>query len=259
MYLSLDVAGKEDAVLIFLLQQYKAEQHSINSFNVRIIKMKIVCVFLSFSCLTQQLTGNDEVGQYIQNDYVNTNGLGLNDENIYDCEAPLLKRSCEIDWNKDLCGFVDSSKLKLLPVTDSDGNMLGKCGKTVLLQRFEKKPRIGISALGEAFRNKKLTLIMIDPDAPSKTNPKCRSWLHWMVTNIKGGDGSTGNENVEFNAPTPPKGSGLHRYIFLLFEQSENLSVVGQSNRCGFHVGKFVKNNNLKGPIALNMFRTQTK
>ena len=29
-------------------------------------------------------------------------------------------------------------------------------------------------------------LMMVDPDAPSRENPIKRSWLHWMVINIKG-------------------------------------------------------------------------
>ena len=227
--------------------------------------MKILCVLLSFSCLTQQLTSDEqneeEVRQYIENNYVSIDGVGLNqnDENIYDFEAPLLKRSFDFDWEKNFCDFIDKSTVKLLPVTDSDGNMLEKCGQIVPVGRFETKPGIGISALGEAFKNTKLTLLMVDPDAPSRSNPKCRSWLHWMVTNIEDGNGSTGNEKTEYNGPTPPKGSGLHRYILLLFEQSGNLNVIAESERCKFDVREFVKNNSLKGPIALNMFQTQRK
>lgn len=28
-------------------------------------------------------------------------------------------------------------------------------------------------------------LVMVDPDAPSKSFPKARFWRHWLVTNIK--------------------------------------------------------------------------
>lgn len=30
------------------------------------------------------------------------------------------------------------------------------------------------------------TLIMSDPDAPSRGSPKAREWLHWLVVNIPG-------------------------------------------------------------------------
>jgi large subunit ribosomal protein L35 len=29
-------------------------------------------------------------------------------------------------------------------------------------------------------------LMMVDPDAPSRDNPIKRSWLHWLIINIKG-------------------------------------------------------------------------
>jgi len=84
-------------------------------------------------------------------------------------------------------------------------------------------------------------LIMIDPDAPSVSNPVNRSFLHWIVPNItppsistlealavKVKDTLTEEENTItplpedhalYMGPGPPKGSGLHRYLFLLFKQ----------------------------------------
>lgn len=34
---------------------------------------------------------------------------------------------------------------------------------------------------------------MVDPDAPSRESHSCRSWLHWIVGNIKGDDLKKGN------------------------------------------------------------------
>uniref|UniRef100_A0A8C0C9X3 Phosphatidylethanolamine binding protein 4 n=1 Tax=Balaenoptera musculus TaxID=9771 RepID=A0A8C0C9X3_BALMU len=31
-------------------------------------------------------------------------------------------------------------------------------------------------------------LVMVDPDAPSRSSPKARFWRHWLVTDIKGAD-----------------------------------------------------------------------
>jgi phosphatidylethanolamine-binding protein (PEBP) family uncharacterized protein len=30
-------------------------------------------------------------------------------------------------------------------------------------------------------------VLMIDPDAPSEKNPKCRSWLHMLLSDVKVG------------------------------------------------------------------------
>lgn len=32
---------------------------------------------------------------------------------------------------------------------------------------------------------KKYLIAMVDPDAPSRESHSCRSWLHWIVGNIK--------------------------------------------------------------------------
>ncbi|XP_015673455.1 phosphatidylethanolamine-binding protein 4-like [Protobothrops mucrosquamatus] len=36
----------------------------------------------------------------------------------------------------------------------------------------------------QADMNKKYVLIMVDPDAPSRSNPEYRFWRHWAVTDI---------------------------------------------------------------------------
>ena len=38
----------------------------------------------------------------------------------------------------------------------------------------------------EADKGSFYTLIMTDPDAPSRKDPKFREWHHWLVVNIPG-------------------------------------------------------------------------
>lgn len=64
------------------------------------------------------------------------------------------------------------------------------------------------------------TLIMVDPDAPSRNAPEFRSFRHWVVTNIPGSDVAKGNEISEYYKPKPPKRTGLHRYVFLIYKQT---------------------------------------
>ncbi|ETO33247.1 hypothetical protein RFI_03860 [Reticulomyxa filosa] len=47
-----------------------------------------------------------------------------------------------------------------------------------------------------ADAKKYYTLILTDPDAPSRKEPKYREWLHWIVTNIPGSDVSKGETLV---------------------------------------------------------------
>ena len=37
------------------------------------------------------------------------------------------------------------------------------------------------------WQEKLYEVLMIDPDAPSAKNPKCRSWLHMLLSNVKVG------------------------------------------------------------------------
>lgn len=61
--------------------------------------------------------------------------------------------------------------------------------------------------------NKIYTLIMYDPDTPFG------DYVHWFIVNIKNNI-SNGITIMQYKGPSPPKDTGIHRYIFLLFEQS---------------------------------------
>ncbi|TFK64213.1 PEBP-like protein [Pluteus cervinus] len=74
------------------------------------------------------------------------------------------------------------------------------------------------------------TLVMADPDAPSRSDPKYRQFRHWVITGLKypplSLEGATNLTAIKakpsttpYRAPGPPPGSGVHRYTFLLFEE----------------------------------------
>lgn len=70
------------------------------------------------------------------------------------------------------------------------------------------------------------SLIMTDPDAPSRSEPIYREFIHWVVVNIPGsitsnGDiTSSGETIIPYVGSGPPCNSGLHRYVFLLYDQA---------------------------------------
>ncbi|KAJ8473884.1 hypothetical protein ONZ45_g8592 [Pleurotus djamor] len=74
------------------------------------------------------------------------------------------------------------------------------------------------------------TLVMCDPDAPSRKEPKYKEFRHWVITGLKAPAGTAVETNnltalktkpstTPYRPPGPPPGSGLHRYIFLLYEE----------------------------------------
>lgn len=75
---------------------------------------------------------------------------------------------------------------------------------------------------------------------------------------------------VHYNGPTPPKGSGQHRYVFLVFKQTRdfdnkveaeirNKYKDNASNRGGFNVKQFAQEHGLGDAVAYNYFETETK
>lgn len=59
----------------------------------------------------------------------------------------------------------------------------------------------------------------LDPDAPSRKEPTRREFRHWLTVNIEGSDLSTGESIFQYIGSGPPKDTGLHRYVFILFKQ----------------------------------------
>lgn len=95
------------------------------------------------------------------------------------------------------------------------------------------------------------TTIMVDPDAPSKTNPIYKYWIHLLIIN--------NNEGIiEFANPNPPKGSGPHRYIIYLFKQENKLGDIHVYSRNNFDLDKFISTYNLT-LVGNIMFITERK
>ncbi|XP_037504358.1 protein D3 isoform X1 [Rhipicephalus sanguineus] len=108
------------------------------------------------------------------------------------------------------------------------------------------------------------TLCMTDPDAPSRQSPKYREWHHWLVVNIPGCNVSEGETLSEYVGSGPPKGTGLHRYVFLVYKQPGKLSCDEKrlTNRSGDHRGcfkvrEFAKKYQLGEPVAANFYQAE--
>ncbi|XP_034026765.1 phosphatidylethanolamine-binding protein 1 [Thalassophryne amazonica] len=112
--------------------------------------------------------------------------------------------------------------------------------------------------------SKLYTLALTDPDAPSRRNPKFREWHHFLVVNMKGNDVSTGCVMSDYVGSGPPKDTGLHRYVWLVYEQSGSLSCTepALSNRSGdnrgrFQIKSFRKKYNLGDPVAGTCYQAE--
>ncbi|KAL1138882.1 hypothetical protein AAG570_008944 [Ranatra chinensis] len=106
---------------------------------------------------------------------------------------------------------------------------------------------------------------MLDPDAPSRQDPRARHWLHWLVANVPGGVVSKGEVVAAYVGAGPPKGTGLHRYVLLVFKQPKKLRMdevrIGADSgkgRSSFSVSKLLGKYKLPAaPVASNFFQAQ--
>lgn len=94
-----------------------------------------------------------------------------------------------------------------------------KLGEELTPTQVKKTPWVTWEAEGDAY----YTLMMLDPDAPSREDPTFRQLRHWLVMNIPESFVESGDEVIEYLGSGAEAGTGLHRYIFLVFKQRDGI------------------------------------
>ncbi|KAF8426313.1 phosphatidylethanolamine-binding protein [Tirmania nivea] len=125
-------------------------------------------------------------------------------------------------------------------------------GDTLSPNDTKEKPHIQITPEPE-HEGAKYTLVMTDPDAPSRKDPKWSEFCHWISSDIKlpslDSIASAGSFNVsaakgekeiiEYMGPAPPDKTGKHRYVFLLYRHgSDTKDLTGPKERKNWGTGK---------------------
>ncbi|KAH8039445.1 hypothetical protein HPB51_007323 [Rhipicephalus microplus] len=101
-------------------------------------------------------------------------------------------------------------------------------------------------------------LIMVDPDAPTVNAATERSRVLWMVINAKSAtELHKGEQVMQYESPTPPPGTGTHRFVFLVYCQrgkTLNGADVKAAKRTNFDVKDFEKKLGVMMPIGGTFF-----
>ncbi|KAH8306177.1 hypothetical protein KR018_003489 [Drosophila ironensis] len=154
---------------------------------------------------------------------------------------------------------VDAVPAGALEVTYPDGKAV-KQGNELTPTQVKDQPTV-IWPVSEG--DNLFTLLMVDPDAPTRQDPKYREIAHWAVVNIKGNDVATGHPLVAYIGSGPPEGTGLHRYIFLLYRQKGTIEATStipstvRAGRLNFNARQFAAKHGLGTPIAANYYQAQ--
>ncbi|XP_027923765.1 protein FLOWERING LOCUS T-like [Vigna unguiculata] len=140
-----------------------------------------------------------------------------------------------------------------IPFRVSYGNREVNNGCELKPSQVVNKPRVSVG--GDDLRNF-YTLVLVDPDAPSPSNPNFREYLHWLVTDIPATTGASfGNEVVSYESPRPTM--GIHRLVFVLFRQQYRQRVYAPGWRQNFNTREFAELYNLGLPVAAVFFNCQ--
>lgn len=95
-------------------------------------------------------------------------------------------------------------------------------------------------------------IVCWDPDVKEG-----KSFLHWLVINCSGADNSDGRVVASWYPPSPPPGTGEHRYVIGLMKQQGPLDIPEITDRMNFNATEFAQKHNVS-PIAYRGFRVET-
>jgi len=118
-------------------------------------------------------------------------------------------------------------------------------GEEISTKMASGQPKIKLSTTDGKY----YCVLMVDPDAPNRKDHTYRNWLHFLVVNIPGGkndhlslSSNHAHRIAEYQGPAPPKDSGLHRYVVLVYEQPKgileltNIDDIKDDNRKNFDI-----------------------
>lgn len=167
--------------------------------------------------------------------------------------ATRMKKHCIVP------DVIDKSPQEIVRVTYPCG-LRAELGNILKPVQVKDEPHVRWKVCPHSF----YTLCMTDPDAPSRKKPENREWHHWLVGNIPGSKVDDGDVLSEYIGAGPPKDTGLHRYVFLVYRQAGELKFdekvltsKSTENRGKFSIRKFAKKYNLGSPIAGNFFQAE--
>ncbi|GAA5914165.1 hypothetical protein JCM5296_002643 [Sporobolomyces johnsonii] len=133
-----------------------------------------------------------------------------------------------------------------------ESNVTVHFGNEVAIQDTQAPPVVDFSAQPARY-----ALLVLDPDAPSRSTPFWSPFLHYALPGLvpkRGNVELTSDALVDWTPPAPPPGTGPHRYVYLLYLQpTRNVSLPASrpsvnttADRMSFPHDDFIEENELK-------------
>jgi len=164
-------------------------------------------------------------------------------------------------------------------------------GNTIKPKRLQSQPSITlrdeVDPDGISSSDIRYVVTLTDPDAPSRDNPEWSEMCHWIAANVSVTYNSVSmlpidgfnaespfatdvpDDVIEYKPPGPPKKTGKHRYVFLVFAPkngtTETLHLSKPKDRQHWGTGKerggvreWAQKNGLV-PVTANFIYSQNK
>ncbi|XP_075148656.1 protein D3-like [Haematobia irritans] len=178
---------------------------------------------------------------------------------IYSTEGEENEISKAMLLHEVIPDLLDEGPRETLKVTFGNGVTVNK-GNELTPTQVQNEPNVEWEAGEGVF----YTLLMTEPDAPSRNDLTMREWQHWLVVNIPGNNITKGTILSEYQGSGPDQGTGLHRYVYLLFKQPKAIqfdetysAATSTKGRPHFSTRRFIKKYDLGIPIAGNFYEAQ--
>ncbi|KAF7297692.1 CEN-like protein 2 [Mycena kentingensis (nom. inval.)] len=163
---------------------------------------------------------------------------------------------------EDLAITFNPSAILDVSYPQADGSTVHLHGQNVPRDQTASAPKMALHFTDSngASASGPFVVLMIDPDAPTPQNRSLSSVRHLLggdfYFNHHGGLVNHTAAVTDYRQPTPPQGSDAHRYVFLVFLQSEEFAsqtlVNASTPILPFNVSQFVAETGLGSPIAGN-------
>ncbi|XP_072154919.1 protein D1 [Bemisia tabaci] len=119
----------------------------------------------------------------------------------------------------------------------------------------------------KAEKDSYYTILLTGLDVPTRENNSVSQYKHWIVGNVPGNAFFAGETIVEYVGTGLPYGKGMHRLVFLVYEQPDKKRIIfdeeivrKESNkelRMYFCAQKFFRKYNMQTAIAINFMRVE--
>jgi len=168
---------------------------------------------------------------------------------------PLRKAIVDNGIAKDVLDVTPSKALNIC----YDNKLTLETNAVYTPTQVQNAPKVSYEAKDDEY----YTLIMTDPDAPTRSDPKFGEWRHYLVTNIPGNKVEQGEVLSPFIGSGPPPKTGLHRYIYILCQQPSKIHFKGElrcpvsgDSRNNWKAADFIKKWNLN-PVGCDFYQAE--